>query len=57
MASDPDDDQVLGAAFAANADLVASGDECDLLHLVKYQGIPIVTAREAVGMLQVASGR
>ncbi len=57
VASDPDDDQVLAAALAANADLIASGDKRDLLHLGNYQGIPIVTAREAVDMLQVGSGR
>jgi len=45
--TDPDDDQVLAAALAGAADLIASGDRRDLLPLVSYEGIPIVTAREA----------
>lgn len=40
---DPDDDHVL----AAHADLIVSGDQ-DLLVLGSYQGIPIVTAAEAL---------
>lgn len=46
--TDPDDDHVLAAALAGNADLIASGDKRDLLRLGSYQGIEIVTAREAV---------
>ncbi len=45
--TDPDDDQVLAAALAGAADLIASGDQRDLLPLVSYEGIPIVTARQA----------
>lgn len=45
--TDPDDDHVLAAALAGAADLIASGDGRDLLPLVSYEGIPIVTAREA----------
>jgi predicted nucleic acid-binding protein len=48
VASDPDDDHVLAAAVAAGADLIASGDRRDLLPLGSYQGIPIVTVREAL---------
>ena len=48
VAADPDDDHVLAAAIAAGADLIASGDRRDLLPLGRYQGIPIVTAREAL---------
>lgn len=48
VASDPDDDHVLAAALAAGADLIASGDRRDLLPLGSYQGIPIVSAREAL---------
>lgn len=45
--SDPDDDHVLACALAAQADLIVSGDN-DLLALKEYQGIPIVTAAEAL---------
>lgn len=48
VASDPDDDHVLAAAHAARADLIASGDKRDLLPLGSYEGIPIITAREAL---------
>ena len=48
VALDPDDDQVLACAVASNADLIVSGDKRDLLPLQTYQGIPIITAREAV---------
>jgi putative PIN family toxin of toxin-antitoxin system len=46
--TDPDDDHVFAAALTGAADLIASGDKRDLLPLGNYQGIPIVTAREAL---------
>lgn len=51
VASDPDDDHVLAAALAAGADLIASGDRRDLLPIGRYEGIPIVTAREVLQRL------
>ena len=45
--NDPDDDQVLAAALAAQVDLIVSGD-ADLLSLGSYQGIPIIIAAQAV---------
>lgn len=48
--TDPDDDHVLACALAAQADLIISGD-ADLLNLKAYQGIPIVTASEAMTRL------
>lgn len=51
--TDPDDDHVLAAAVAADADLIASGDRRDLLPLERYEGIAIVTAREALERLAV----
>ena len=44
---DPDDDEVLALAIAAQIDLVVSGDH-DLLSLGSYAGIPIVDAAEAI---------
>ena len=52
--TDPDDDHVLAAALAGVADLIASGDKRDLLPMGSYQGIPIVTAREAVERLDAS---
>ena len=52
VSTDPDDDHVLAAALAGQADLIASGDKRDLLPLHSYQGIAIVTAREAVSRLE-----
>lgn len=47
---DPDDDAVLALAFAAQVDLIVSGDD-DLLTLTHYQGIPIMTAIQAVAQI------
>lgn len=44
---DPDDDEVLALAIAARADMIISGDN-DLLALGSFQGIPVVTAGQAV---------
>ena len=53
--TDPDDDHVLATALAGDADIIASGDKRDLLPLGSYQGIPIVTAREAIERLEAQS--
>lgn len=45
--NDADDDQVIAAAVSAGADWIVSGD-ADLLSLGSYQGIPIITAAQAV---------
>ena len=45
--ADPDDDHVLAGALAAHADLIVSGDS-HLLKLKAYQGIPIISAAEAL---------
>lgn len=46
--NDPDDDAVIACALAARADLIVSGDKH--LHSLggEYNGIPIVTAAQAV---------
>ena len=51
--ADPDDDHVLAAAVAGQADLIASGDKRDLLPMGSHAGIAIVTAREAVRRLEL----
>jgi putative PIN family toxin of toxin-antitoxin system len=47
---DPDDDHVLAAAVAAQADAIVSGDD-DLLSLGAHQGIPILTAAKALAQI------
>lgn len=49
--TDPDDDQVIACAMAAHADLIVSGDS-DLLDLKQHQDIRIVTAKQAVDLIQ-----
>ena len=48
--NDPSDDAVLACALGAKAELIISGDR-HLLDLQEHQGIRIVTAAEAVGIL------
>ena len=48
LSTDPADNEILAAAFAGGADLIVSGDRRHVLSLGKAEGIPIVTAREAV---------
>ena len=50
VSRDADDDVVLACALAARANLVVSGDD-DLLTLKSFNGIQIVTARQAVERL------
>jgi predicted nucleic acid-binding protein len=42
---DPDDDQIIGAALAGNAEYVVTGDK-DLLVLQTFQGINIISPRD-----------
>jgi len=49
---DADDDHVIAAAVTGQADLIAAGDKRDLLPMGSFQGIPIITAREAVERLE-----
>ena len=53
--TDPDDDHVIAAAVAGQADFIASGDRRDLLPLGNFEGIPIITARVAVERLEARS--
>jgi putative PIN family toxin of toxin-antitoxin system len=45
--NDADDDQLIAAGVTAGADWIVSGD-ADLLSMGSYQGIPIITAAQAV---------
>ncbi len=48
--ADPDDDQVIAAAIAARADIIASGDR-HLLSLGTYQGIRILRPAEMLATI------
>ena len=48
---DPKDDPILAAAVAGAAELVVSGDKSDMLALGDVEGIPICSAREALGII------
>lgn len=48
LSPDPKDNSILATAIAAKADLIVSGDERHVLLLGEVEGIPVVTAREAL---------
>ena len=50
VARDPDDDQVLACALAAQAEIIVSGDR-DLLDLGTFRNIRILTATQALAIL------
>ena len=51
LSPDPKDNPILAAAIAAKADLIVSGDKKHMLALGEVEGIPIVTARDALDRL------
>ena len=51
LSPDPDDNVILGTAIAGNASLIVSGDKGHMLALGNAEGIPIMTARDAVARL------
>jgi uncharacterized protein len=53
LSPDPEDDVFLETAVDGRATLLVTGDKADLLSLRAIQGIPIVSAREALVRLGV----
>lgn len=49
---DADDDKVLATGLAARAHLIVSGDHKHLVSLKQFHGIPIITAAQAVAMVE-----
>ena len=54
LSPDPKDNPILAAAIAGKADLIVSGDKKHMLALGTVEGVPVVTAREAMGRLSNA---
>ncbi len=54
LSPDPKDNPILAAAIAGKADLIVSGDKKHMLALGEVEGIPIVTARDALDRLRNA---
>lgn len=54
LSPDPKDNLILATAIAAQADLIVSGDKRHVLALGDVDGIPVVTAREALKRLETA---
>ena len=52
VADDPDDDHVLAAAVAANAQLIVSGDKKHLLSIKSYQNILILAPADSLGFIE-----
>jgi hypothetical protein len=53
---DPGDNLILATAVAGGANAVVSGDKADMLALGAVEGIPVITARAAVEMLDLKCG-
>ena len=54
LSPDPKDNPILATAIAGKADLIVSGDKKHMLALGEVEGIPIVTARDALHRLSNA---
>ena len=48
LSPDPKDSPILAAAVAGKADLIVSGDKKHMLALRDVEGIPVVSARDAL---------
>ncbi len=53
MSPDPDDDVFLNTSVDGRATMLVTGDKTDLLALRTVEGIPIVSAREAILRLEL----
>ncbi|WP_308254290.1 putative toxin-antitoxin system toxin component, PIN family [Geminocystis sp. GBBB08] len=51
--SDPDDNLILGTAIAGKANILVTGDKKDLLNLKKINNIAILTAKDAVEIMDI----
>ena len=51
MCRDPDDDEVLALAIAAQADLIIISGDKDLFALQQFNGIPILSPAQAAAQL------
>ena len=51
LSPDPKDNPILAAAVAGKADLIVSGDKKHMLALRDVEGIPVVSARDALGRI------
>ena len=51
LSPDPDDNPILATAIAGKAGLIVSGDKKHMLALGRAEGIPVVTARQALDRL------
>jgi hypothetical protein len=52
LSQDPADNLIIATALAGEADYLVTGDKRDLLHLGEVEGIPIITARQALEKLE-----
>ena len=52
LSPDPKDNPILATAIAGKVDLIISGDKKHILLLKDVEGIPVVTAREALERLR-----
>ena len=57
LSTDPADNRILAAAIAGQVDFIVSGDKRHMLALKEIEGIPLITAREAVERLRGAALR
>ena len=51
LSPDPKDNPILAAAVAGKADRIVSGDKKHMLALRDVEGIPVVSARDALGRI------